>query len=109
MTLQPDPREMYAFMDPAEDLARARKHELVREVKRLIDLTAHIDVERADRDVLAQLADDAAALADRLGPLPSLLEAGGRAAPQRPQAPLLHRSGIKGRADPLAPPMQWHP
>ena len=29
MTLQPDPREMYAFMDPAEDLARARKHELV--------------------------------------------------------------------------------
>src|SRR5216110_2614792 len=86
MTLQPDPREMYAFMDPAEDLARARKHELVREVKRLIDLTAHIDVERADRDELAQLADDAAALADRLEPLPSLLEVGGMAAP-----------------------MQWHP
>ena len=109
MTLQPDPREVYAFMDPAEDLARARKHELVREVKRLIDLTAHIDVERADRDELAQLADDAAALADRLEPLPSLLEVGGMAAQQGPQGALLERSGISGRANPLAPPMQWHP
>jgi hypothetical protein len=109
MTLQPDPREMYAFMDPAEDLARARKHELVREVKRLIDLTAHIDVERADRDELAQLADDAAALADRLEPLPSLLEVGGMAAQQGPQGALLERSGISGRSNPLAPPMQWHP
>ncbi len=109
MTLQPDPREMYAFMDPAEDLARARKHELVREVKRLIDLTAHIDVERADRDELAQLADDAAALADRLEPLPSLLEVGGMAAQQGAQGALLERSGISGRANPLAPPMQWHP
>ena len=109
MTLQPDPREMYAFMDPAEDLARARKHELVSEVKRLIDLVAHIDVERADRDELAQLADDAAALADRLEPLPSLLEVGGMAAQQGPQGALLERSGISGRANPLAPPMQWHP
>jgi hypothetical protein len=106
MTLQPDPREMYAFQDPAEDLARARKHELVREVKRLIDLTAHIDVERADRDELAQLADDAASLADRL---PSLLEVGGMAAQNGPQGALLERSGISGRANPLAPPMQWHP
>ncbi len=109
MTLQPDPREVYAFMDPAEDLARARKHELVREVKRLIDLTAHIDVERADRDELAQLADDAASLADRLEPLPSLLEVGGMAAQNGPQGALLERSGISGRANPLAPPMQWHP
>jgi hypothetical protein len=109
MTLQPDPREMYAFQDPAEDLARARKHELVREVKRLIDLTAHIDVERADRDELAQLADDAAELADRLEGLPSLLEVGGMAAQQGAQGALLERSGISGRANPLAPPMQWHP
>ena len=107
MTLQPDPREMYAFMDPAEDLSRARKHELVREVKRLIGLTAHIDVERADRDELAQLADDAAALADRLEPLPSLLERGGMAAQQAPQGALLERSGISGRSNPLAPPVQW--
>jgi hypothetical protein len=109
MTLQPDPREMYAFQDPTEDLARARKHELVREVKRLVDLTAHIDVERADRDELARLADDAASLADRLEPLPSLLEVGGMAAQQGPQGALLERSGISGRANPLAPPMQWHP
>src|SRR6266511_3753730 len=87
MTLQPDPREMYALIDPA----------------------AHIDVERADRDELAQLADDAAALADRLEPLPSLLEVGGMAAQQGAQGALLERSGISGRANPLAPPMQWHP
>src|SRR5262249_59097326 len=94
MTLQPDPREVYAFMDPAEDLARARKHELVREVKRLVDLTAHIDVERADRDELAQLADDAASLADRLEPLPSLLEVGGMAGSQRPQGAAPQRSRL---------------
>src|SRR5262249_43031316 len=93
MTLQPDPREVYAFMDPVEDLARARKHELVREVKRLVDLTAHIDVERADRDELAQLADDAAELADRLEPLPSLLEVGGMAPADGPQAAPLERHG----------------
>ena len=78
-------------------------------MKRLIDLTADIDVERADRDELAQLADDAAALADRLEPLPSLLEVGGMAAQQGPQGAPLERSGISGRANPLAPPMQWHP
>ena len=109
MTLQPDPREMYAFMDPAEDLARARKHELVREVKRLIDLVAHIDVERADRDELAQLADDEAELADRLDAQPSLYDRGGLAIQDGPQGALLERSGISGRANPLAPPMQWHP
>jgi hypothetical protein len=78
-------------------------------VKRLIDLTAHIDVERADRDELSQLADDAAELADRLEGLPSLLEVGGMAAQQGAQGALLERSGISGRANPLAPPMQWHP
>src|SRR5260370_20569071 len=72
-------------------------------------MTAHIDGERADRDELGQLADDAAALADRLEPLPSLLEVGGMAAQQGPQGALLERSGISGRANPLAPPMQWHP
>src|SRR5258705_6290699 len=103
MTLQPDPREMYAFMDPAEDLARARKHELVREVKRLIDLTAHIDVERADRDEVAQLADDAAALADRLEALPGLLEPGRMGAAHGPAgAPLQSR---RGRRRARAP---WH-
>src|SRR5205823_14227331 len=71
------------------------RSELVREVKRLVDLTAHIDVERADRDELAQLADDAAVLADRLEPLPSLLEVGGMAAQQGPQGALLERSGIR--------------
>ena len=57
MTLQPDPREVYAFLDPAEDLARARKHELVRQVKRVIDQVAHVDTDRADADELAALAD----------------------------------------------------
>src|SRR5262249_46927305 len=100
MTLQPDPREVYAFMDPAEDLARARKHELVREVKRLVDLTAHIDVERADRDELARLADAAAELADRLEPPPGPPQVGGRGGANRPRgAPRGGCGGAGGSAE----------
>jgi hypothetical protein len=109
VTLQPDPREVYAFLDPAEDLARARKHELVRQVKRIIDQVAHVDTDRADADELAALADEASALADRLDAQPSLYERGGLAIQEGPQGALLERSGISGRANPLAPPMQWHP
>src|SRR5256714_5937786 len=76
---------------------------------RVFAITVYMAVERADGEELAQIADDAAALADRLEPLPSLLEVGGMAAQQGPQGALLERSGISGRANPLAPPMQWHP
>src|SRR5262249_2061826 len=52
---------------------------------------------------------DAAELADRLEPLPSLLERGGMAAANGPQGAPLERSGVSGRANPPAPPQQWHP
>ena len=107
--LRPDPRETYALSDPVEDAARARKHRLVHETKRVIEFVAHLDIERADRDAVDALADEAAALADRLERQPSLLERGGLALQDGPQGRLLERSGISGRSNPLAAPVQWAP
>lgn len=109
MALRPDPRETYALSDPVEDDARARKHRLVRETKRVIDLVALLDLERADPEAVTALADETAALADRLGGQPSLAARGGLAIQDGAQGRLLERSGISGRSNPLAPPMQWAP
>jgi hypothetical protein len=71
VSLPPDARSTYDAHDPPEDSPRAAKHELVRAVKRLIELTAHLDVhECADLGPIADLADDVAAVADRMEPLP---------------------------------------
>ena len=45
MSLPPDAHSTYDAHDPVEDRPRAAKHALVRSVKRLIELTAHLDVE----------------------------------------------------------------
>jgi len=109
MTLPPDPRTTYDAHEPATDAPRARKHELVREVKRLIELTAHLDVEAMDdSDVVGALTDDTRALADRMEPLPSLHAKGGLGAAGGDDTALLERSGISGRSNPLAAPVQWH-
>jgi acyl-coenzyme A thioesterase PaaI-like protein len=109
MTLPPDPRTTYDAHDPPEDAPRARKHELVRQVKRLIELTAHLDVEEVDDLTRVQdLIDDTAALADRLEPFPSLHAKGGLASVSSDDGALLERSGISGRSNPLAAPVQWH-
>ncbi len=107
MSLPPDARTTYVALDPRENEARAGKHRLVHQVKRLIELVAHLDsgevppaaVERAT----AQVSD----VADSLEPLPSLLAKGGLGAQVGPQGALLERSGISGRSNPLAPPVQW--
>jgi hypothetical protein len=107
--LRPDPRATYAFSDPVEDEARARKHRLVRETKRIIELVALLDIERANAAAVTTLGDDAAALADRLEHQPSLRERGGLAIQDGAQGRLLERSGISGRSNPLAAPVQWSP
>jgi hypothetical protein len=109
MALRPDPRDTYAFSDPVEDDARARKHRLVRETKRIIELVAHLDIERADPEAVSAFADETAALADRLDGQPSLHDRGGLAIQDGAQGRLLERSGISGRSNPLAAPMQWAP
>jgi len=105
--LPPDPRTTYDARDPAEDIPRARKHELVRQVKRVVELTAHLDVEEADLAAVDELADRARTLADDLGALPNLHAKGGLASAGGDDSALLERSGIAGRSNPLAAPLQW--
>ena len=68
----------YDAHDPVEDSPRAAKHALVRAVKRLIELTAHLDVhECADlAPIDALTADVDEVIADRIEPLPSLARQG---------------------------------
>lgn len=103
MTLPPDPRSVYITDDPAEDTPRARKHALVRETKRVIDHVALLDVHNVDDDELVALVEQARALADRLEAKPRFH---GLADLPAPDSALLERSGISGRSNPLAPPLQ---
>jgi len=105
--LPPDARSTYVALDPPENDRRARKHRLVREVKRVIELVAHLDSATVDPDAVDTATEQARALGDRLAPLPSLLAHGGLGAQTGPQGTLLERSGISGRSNPLAPPVQW--
>jgi hypothetical protein len=109
VTLPPDPRTTYDAHEPITDERRAQKHELVTQVKRVIELTAHLDPgELADLAELDALIDATRALADRMEPLPTLHAKGGLAAARGDDGALLERSGISGRSNPLAPPVQWH-
>ncbi|MFO7589341.1 MAG: hypothetical protein R6X23_00385, partial [Acidimicrobiia bacterium] len=107
MSLPPDARTAYDSHDPAEDDARASKHRLVREVKRLMELTAHLDVHEADLAEVGAVADTIRTTADRLEPMPSLHAKGGLGSVGGDDGALLERSGIAGRSNPLAAPLQW--
>ncbi|MGH9033855.1 MAG: PaaI family thioesterase [Acidimicrobiia bacterium] len=109
MRLPPDPRTTYDPTDPAEDAPLARKHRLVREAKRLVELVAHLDADDADPAAIDQLSDAVADVVERLDPLPSLHTYGGLALTPGHQGALLERSGISGRCNPLAAPVQWAP
>jgi acyl-coenzyme A thioesterase PaaI-like protein len=110
MTLPPDPRTTYDAHQPVENEPRARKHALVLAVKRLVELTAHLDV--AEVDDLASvdaLVDATDALSDRVEVLPSLHAKGGLGAAGGDDSSILERSGISGRSNPLAAPLQFGP
>jgi hypothetical protein len=107
MPLPPDPRTTYDATNPAEDPPLARKHRLVREAKRLVELVAHLDADEAAPTDIDAVADAVSEVADRLEPLPSLHAKGGLASVGGHQGALLERSGISGRSNPLAPPVQW--
>jgi hypothetical protein len=109
MPLPPDPRTTYDPTDPAEDAPLARKHRLVRETKRLVELVAHLDADDADPAAIDTLSDAVADVADSLEPLPSLHAYGGLSLTPGHQGALLERSGISGRCNPLAAPVQWEP
>jgi acyl-coenzyme A thioesterase PaaI-like protein len=105
MSLPADPRRVYITDDPAEDTPRARKHELVRETKRVIEHVALLDVHHVDDDALLALIESARALADELEARPRFH---GLADLPTDDSALLERSGISGRSNPLAPPLQMH-
>jgi hypothetical protein len=107
MPLPPDPRTTYDPTDPAEDAPLARKHRLVRETKRLIELVAHLDADDADPAAIDEVTGSIAGVADRLEELPTLHKFGGLAVTPNHQGALLERSGISGRCNPLAAPVQW--
>lgn len=107
MSLPPDARTTYVSLDPPEDEARARKHALVREVKRLIELVAHLDAEGVEPAAFDEATERTRGLADSLEGLASLHARGGLGAQAGAQGSLLERSGISGRSNPLAPPVQW--
>ena len=108
MPLPPDPRTTYDPSDPTEDAPLARKHRLVRETKRLVEAVAHLDADETDPDEVSALADAVEAAADAAEKYPSLHAKGGLAGVAGHQGALLERSGISGRSNPLAPPVQWH-
>ena len=56
---------------------------------------------------MEHLTADLDAIADRMGPLPNLHAKGGLGACGGHQGALLERSGIAGRSNPLAAPVQW--
>lgn len=107
MTLPPDPRTTYDATDPVEDAPLAHKHALTRAVQRVIELSAHLDVDAAPDGAVEDLTAAIAAIADRMEPLPSLHALGGLASCGGHQGALLERSGISGRSNPLAAPVQW--
>jgi acyl-coenzyme A thioesterase PaaI-like protein len=108
VSLPPDAHSTYDPHDPAENAPRAAKHALVRAVKRLIELTAHVDVlECDDPGVLDDVRQDVDAVSDRLAALPSLHAKGGLGSVGGDDGALLERSGISGRSNPLAAPVQW--
>lgn len=107
MSLPPDPRTTYDARDPVEDPPLAGKHALTRAVKRLVELGAHLDVDEVDPGTVAAITAEIDALADRMEALPSLHAKGGLGACGGNQGALLERSGISGRSNPLAAPVQW--
>lgn len=110
MTLPPDPRTTYDTLDPTEDAPLAHKHALTRAVKRVIELSAHLDVDAVDAvddKAVENLTAEINALANRMEPMPTLLAQGGLGSARGNQGALLERSGISGRSNPLAVPVQW--
>jgi hypothetical protein len=106
MPLPDDARQLWISEAPPERGPRAQKHRLVEEAKKVVERVALLDCERTDEATLTQLIDGAARLADALDRPPSLRERGGMAIAGGDDAVLTERSGVSGRSNPLAPPME---
>jgi acyl-coenzyme A thioesterase PaaI-like protein len=103
--LPEDAREIWVAKPARDAGARLRKHDLVRQVKRIVEATALLDLDGSDDASLVGLITEAAGLADALDSHPSLRRQGGLSMAGGDDGVLVERSGISGRSNPLAPPM----
>jgi acyl-coenzyme A thioesterase PaaI-like protein len=101
-----DARRLWGIDIPPDTGKRSTKHELVRQTKRVINRVALLDIAEVDDAELTELVDQARALADRLESHPTLADKGGLSLAGGDDAVLLERSGITGRSNPLAPPIE---
>jgi acyl-coenzyme A thioesterase PaaI-like protein len=104
MPLQDDAHDNWDLAEPPEEGARAAKHRLVAEAKRLVDLVALLDVTDLDPTAVDALTALVAGAADATATQPTLAETGLARAPRADHA-LAERSPFSGRANPLAAPM----
>jgi hypothetical protein len=106
MSLPDDARELWISRPAREGGGRAQKHRLVEQAKELIEGIALLDIDGIDEDGLAGLIEATGGLATEVNRHPSLREKGGLSAAGGEDAVLTERSGISGRANPLAPPLE---
>ena len=105
MSLPPDATRVYLAADPVEDPRRLRKHLLAREVRKVVEHAALLDLLDVDEATLDELTAKVKELGDTLAPLPSLRRHGGAALSRDEDAALRERSPFSGRSNPLAPPL----
>jgi acyl-coenzyme A thioesterase PaaI-like protein len=104
MPLQEDAHDNWDLANPPEEGARAAKHRLVNEVKRLIDAVALLDVSDDDAAAVEAITARVTDAADAVAARPSHA-ATGLAMAHGPTHALAERSPFAGRANPLAAPM----
>jgi len=104
MPLQDDAHDNWDLANPPEEGARAAKHRLVRELKRLIDAVALLDVSDDDAAAVDAITGRVVDVADTVAARPSLAGTG-LAMARGPDHALAERSPFAGRANPLAAPM----
>ena len=105
MSLPEDPREAWVLRSAEVDERRTAKHELVLEVKRLVEASALMRIKPMEPERIRELASACRELADRMEAEPSWRERGGLAMAPGSDSVLQERSGITGRSNALAPPL----
>ena len=107
MGLPDDARELWLTNTSNARGARAQKHMLVEEAKKVVERVALLDTDRVGEDTFAELIEATAHLAEVLDRPASVRSRGGLSASGGDDSILTERSGISGRSNPLAPPMEF--
>jgi acyl-coenzyme A thioesterase PaaI-like protein len=107
--LPSDARKVWIRDLPAEGSQRALKHDLTKQVKRLIEVIALLDCDNAEPALLKQLIEEVRDVADLAGTAPRLSSLADVNRAGRDDFALVERSPLMGRSNPLAPPLHLHP